>query len=158
MHKTLYNISRGDNCPPPLASACRHPWKCQSCKCNKIEQITSAKTTRHVKTRELVCCSPSDGMLSYFSMLPSYSVHLQKQVLCNNINCKPARHELQHARVRVHSVYVTAQNTGRDTAALLIGHCNTDSLLNPNLTLGFLNGQCRCNVGSQVLQCSQDFL
>lgn len=38
-------------------------------------RITSAKTTRHVKTRELVCCSPSDGMLSYFSIVLRDSVH-----------------------------------------------------------------------------------
>jgi len=40
---------------------------------------------------------------------------------------KPAKHELQHARAKVHSGYVTVWNTGHDTAVLLMGNCNTDS-------------------------------
>jgi len=44
--------------------------------------------TRQVKTRELVCCSPSDGMLSYFSILDNSSVYLAHRV--HFFNHRPA--------------------------------------------------------------------
>jgi len=46
--------------------------------------------TRQVKTRELVCCSPSDGMLSYFSILDNSSVYLTQAHKVHFFNHRPA--------------------------------------------------------------------